>query len=285
MSRKPALAARSRGARNPAHRAPERLRARRLPWRAPVVVVGHSCVASWAEAVREPFDAARLDRLSHRGERRVCTRRTGSWRRARRCSRRCERHYGPLPRTSVDLERPACADALLRLTRSRSSSPRASVGLPRTSKRCAAVAPRFRGRWSSPATAATPACGTSERCPERHRSLAGACVDLRAAGAVRPFGLLPRGGARRLRPRARRHPELSRNLGRRGGLRFARRPGGAARQHQRADCVAGAAAARAPTRREPAPCRSPPRAWPTTTQGSTDAPPCAPTNGGTPCAS
>src|SRR5205823_13850994 len=27
-----------------------------LPWRAPVVVVGHSCVQSWAEAVGEPID-------------------------------------------------------------------------------------------------------------------------------------------------------------------------------------------------------------------------------------
>jgi glycosyltransferase involved in cell wall biosynthesis len=33
-----------------------------LPWRAPVIVVGHSCVSSWSEAVGVPIDRPRLDR-------------------------------------------------------------------------------------------------------------------------------------------------------------------------------------------------------------------------------
>ncbi|MCU1383607.1 MAG: glycosyl transferase family 1 [Acidobacteria bacterium] len=71
-----------------------------LPWRAPVLVVGHSCVVSWHEAVGEPIDAARLDRYRHvvgAGLRSAdwVVAPTGAMLGA------LQRHYGPLPRASV----------------------------------------------------------------------------------------------------------------------------------------------------------------------------------------
>ena len=63
----------------------------------------------------------------------------------------------------------------------------------------------------------------SARSRARARALAGRARDLRAARALRAVRAVgARGGARRLRARARRHPEPARGLGRRGALR--RRP-------------------------------------------------------------
>jgi glycogen synthase len=71
-----------------------------LPWRAPVVVAGHSCVASWAEAVGEPIDPARLDRYRAAAGAGL---RAADWVVAPSGAMldSLRRHYGPLPRASV----------------------------------------------------------------------------------------------------------------------------------------------------------------------------------------
>lgn len=71
-----------------------------LPWNAPVLMVGHSCVLSWWEAVRQEMAPAEWDRyreLVGKGLRRadlVCAPTAVMMDSLRR-------HYGPLPRTRV----------------------------------------------------------------------------------------------------------------------------------------------------------------------------------------
>jgi glycosyltransferase involved in cell wall biosynthesis len=71
-----------------------------LPWRTRVLVVGHSCVVSWAEAVGERIDPQRLDRY-----RRAITAglRNAGWVVApsHAMLAALQRAYGPLPRASV----------------------------------------------------------------------------------------------------------------------------------------------------------------------------------------
>lgn len=71
-----------------------------LPWRAPVLVVGHSCVLSWWEAVRGGAAPPEWDRYRQevtRGLRAasMVAAPTGAMRTA------LERHYGPLPMTQM----------------------------------------------------------------------------------------------------------------------------------------------------------------------------------------
>jgi glycosyltransferase involved in cell wall biosynthesis len=71
-----------------------------LAWRAPVVIVGHSCVVSWGEAVGEPFVGPRLERYRAAvGE----GLRAADWVVAPSAAmlHALQRHYGPLPRASV----------------------------------------------------------------------------------------------------------------------------------------------------------------------------------------
>jgi len=71
-----------------------------LPWRAPTLVVGHSDVVSWSEAVGSPIDAVRLD--AYRGV--VATGlRSADWVAAPSAAalRALQAHFGPLARTSV----------------------------------------------------------------------------------------------------------------------------------------------------------------------------------------
>lgn len=71
-----------------------------LPWRAPHVVVGHSCVASWWQAVHGEAPPARYDtyrarvRAGLRGARRVVTP-------TRAMADALARHYGPIPEPVV----------------------------------------------------------------------------------------------------------------------------------------------------------------------------------------
>jgi glycogen(starch) synthase len=71
-----------------------------LPWRTPTIVVAHSCVLSWSDAVRCPLDEAR--RASYHG---AVSRglETANWVVAPSMAMLAalERHYGPLPRATV----------------------------------------------------------------------------------------------------------------------------------------------------------------------------------------
>jgi glycogen synthase len=71
-----------------------------LPWRAPVLVVGHSCVVSWDEAVGEPIAQARLERYRQSV---AAGLRAADWVVAPSAAMldAIHRHYGPLPRASV----------------------------------------------------------------------------------------------------------------------------------------------------------------------------------------
>jgi glycosyltransferase involved in cell wall biosynthesis len=71
-----------------------------LPWRAPVVVAGHSCILSWAEAVGQPLEPSRRDRYQAVAARGL---RAADWVVAPSASMldALQRHYGPLPRTAV----------------------------------------------------------------------------------------------------------------------------------------------------------------------------------------
>jgi glycosyltransferase involved in cell wall biosynthesis len=71
-----------------------------LPWRAPVVIVGHSCVLSRADAVGETFDPQRQDR--YRAAIRAGLR-TADWIVAPSAAMLAQlrHHYGPLPRASA----------------------------------------------------------------------------------------------------------------------------------------------------------------------------------------
>ena len=71
-----------------------------LPWHAPVVVVGHSCVLSWRDAVGGDFDARWLDRYRRTiGE----GLRAADWvvTPSRSMLSSLKQHYGPLPRSSI----------------------------------------------------------------------------------------------------------------------------------------------------------------------------------------
>src|SRR4051812_22421011 len=71
-----------------------------LPWRAPVVVVGHSCLVSWAEAVGEPVAGPRLDRYREAARAGL---RAADWVVAPTAEMLAllRRHYGALPRASA----------------------------------------------------------------------------------------------------------------------------------------------------------------------------------------
>jgi glycogen(starch) synthase len=71
-----------------------------LPWRAPVVVVGHSCVTSWAEAVGEPIAPTRLQRYRQAVAAGLSA---ADWVAAPSATmlRALQHHYGPLARTSA----------------------------------------------------------------------------------------------------------------------------------------------------------------------------------------
>jgi glycosyltransferase involved in cell wall biosynthesis len=71
-----------------------------LAWRSPLVMVGHSCVASWSDALGHSIDASRLNRYRRAAtdglrsaDHVVCP---SAWMLAS-----LQRHYGPLSRTSV----------------------------------------------------------------------------------------------------------------------------------------------------------------------------------------
>jgi glycogen synthase len=70
-----------------------------LPWRAPVVAVGHSCVTSWAEAVGGEIEPQRLARYRQAVSTGL---HAADWVVAptRAMHRTLQRLYGPLPRTS-----------------------------------------------------------------------------------------------------------------------------------------------------------------------------------------
>jgi glycosyltransferase involved in cell wall biosynthesis len=71
-----------------------------LPWRAPVVVVGHSCVLSWCDAVGEAFTGPRLERYRTAVGAGL---RAADWVVAPSAAMlgALQQHYGPLPRASV----------------------------------------------------------------------------------------------------------------------------------------------------------------------------------------
>jgi len=71
-----------------------------LPWRAPVLVAGHSCVVSWHEAVREPIARAWLDRYRQAV---AAGLRGADWVVAPSGAMldALQQHYRPLPRASV----------------------------------------------------------------------------------------------------------------------------------------------------------------------------------------
>jgi glycosyltransferase involved in cell wall biosynthesis len=71
-----------------------------LPWRAPVVVAGHSCVLSWGEAVGEQLESGRLTAYRRAV---AAGLRAADWvvTPSGAMMQSLLRHYGPLPRTSV----------------------------------------------------------------------------------------------------------------------------------------------------------------------------------------
>src|SRR3954447_22449083 len=71
-----------------------------LPWRAPVVVVGHSCVVSWGEAVGESLNPPRLERYRAAVSAGL---RPADWIVAPSAAMLAalQHHYGPLPRAST----------------------------------------------------------------------------------------------------------------------------------------------------------------------------------------
>jgi glycogen(starch) synthase len=71
-----------------------------LPWRAPVVVVGHSCVVSWGAAVGEPLNPPRLERYRAAV---AAGLRAADWVVAPSAAMLAslQQYYGPLPRTST----------------------------------------------------------------------------------------------------------------------------------------------------------------------------------------
>jgi len=71
-----------------------------LPWRSPRIIVGHSCVLSWRDAVGGTFTASWLDEYRARVSRGLAS---ADWVVAPTAAMlsALRRHYGPLPRASV----------------------------------------------------------------------------------------------------------------------------------------------------------------------------------------
>ena len=231
------------------------------PWAAPVLVVAHSCVLSWCEAVR----GRRRRRTS--GTATACDVARGP-RGGGPAGRRADARDARRARAAIT--GPACADA----SWSRTAAPRRPAGATSSGvrpRRWAALGRGEEHRGARAGRAAARVAGRTSPAPgpdggsvralrqlDRRaldRALARRRRSSRRPRATSRSGSPPsRPALRRLRARARRHPEPARGLGRRGALRrrrttTARSRRRSARSIDDAGASARARAARAAARR------------------------------------